>query len=225
MKHIYEGKTKTVYKTDEGNFLLRFKDDMTGENGVFDPGSNSVGLSVEGAGKGGLRLSKYFFEKLAVLGLPTHYVSADVDRAEMVVIPAETFGQGLELICRFKAVGSFFRRYGAYIKEGESLNSFVEITIKDDERGDPPISKDALSTLGILNEEEYEELKSLTKKIALFIKNELATKGMELYDIKFEFGKNNGKVILIDEISGGNMRVFKDSKPVGPLELVSLMLD
>ncbi|MCL2564281.1 MAG: phosphoribosylaminoimidazolesuccinocarboxamide synthase [Defluviitaleaceae bacterium] len=226
MKHMYEGKTKTVYSLDDGNYLLKFKDDMTGEDGVFDPGSNSVGLSIEGAGKGGLSLSKFFFEKLETLGIPTHYISADIDKAEMVVRPAVTFGKGLEVICRLKAVGSFFRRYGDYVKEGAPLDYFVEITLKDDERGDPPISKDALNMLGLLSESEYETLKSLTKKIAEVVKNELKNKELDLYDIKFEFGKStDGKILLIDEISGGNMRAFKDDKPVGPLELVSIMLD
>jgi len=225
VKHIYEGKTKTVFEMSDGNYLLKFKDDVTGEDGVFDPGSNSVGLSIEGAGKGGLRLSKYFFEKLEALGLPTHYVSADVDNAQMIVRPATRFGNGLEVICRFRAVGSFFKRYGEYIKEGEPLAAFVEITIKDDERLDPPISKDALNMLGILSEADYEALKSLTQKIAGHIKDELAKKGLELYDIKFEFGKSGDKIILIDEISGGNMRAYKDGLPVGPIELVALMLD
>ena len=225
MKRIYEGKTKTVYELGDGNYLLKFKDDVTGEDGVFDPGSNSVGLSIEGAGKGGLRLSKYFFEKLEALGLPTHYLSADIDKAEMTVRPAERFGKGLEVICRLRAVGSFFKRYGDYVEEGAPLESFVEITIKDDERGDPPISKDALTMIGLLSEGEYEILKTLTQKIAGHIKDELKEKSLELYDIKFEFGRSNGNIILIDEISGGNMRAYKNGKAVGPLELVEIMLD
>ncbi len=62
-----------------------------------------------------------------------------------------------------------------------------------------------------------------TKKIAVFVKDELAKKGCELYDIKFEYGAVEGNVILIDEISGGNMRVYKDGKYVEPLELVKIM--
>jgi len=224
MKHVYEGKTKSVYSLDNGNYLLKFKDDMTGDDGVFDPGSNSVGLSIKGAGMGGLKLSKYFFEKLEALGIPTHYISADVDKAEMTVRPAEAL-KGLEVICRLRAVGSFYRRYGQFVKEGAPLDSFVEITLKDDERGDPPISKDALEMLGILNPSDYEKLKSLAQKITNVVKDELKAKGLELYDIKFEFGLNNGEILLIDEISGGTVRVFKDGKAVGPLELVELMLD
>lgn len=60
MKLVYEGKTKNVYELEDGNFLLQFKDDVTGEDGVFDPGANTVGLTIEGAGQTGLRLTKYF---------------------------------------------------------------------------------------------------------------------------------------------------------------------
>ncbi|MDR2932458.1 MAG: phosphoribosylaminoimidazolesuccinocarboxamide synthase, partial [Oscillospiraceae bacterium] len=204
---------------------LKFKDDVTGENGVFDPGANTVGLSIEGAGQGGLRLTDYFFRKIQAAGIPTHYISADIPNATMTVLPAKMFGKGIEVICRFRAVGSFMRRYGAYAKEGQPLDAFVEVTLKDDDRQDPPITKDALDMLGILSASEYEELKALTQKVSTLIKDELAKKDMELYDIKLEFGRVDGKVVLVDEISGGNMRVYKNGQIVEPLELVRLVLD
>ncbi|QCX53385.1 phosphoribosylaminoimidazolesuccinocarboxamide synthase [Elizabethkingia sp. JS20170427COW] len=217
----YEGKTKNVYKLPNHQVLLKFKDDVTGENGVFDPGANTVGLTIEGAGKSGLRMTKHFFEVLAQKGVETHYVSADLDEVSMVVKEAQTFGKGLEVICRFRAVGSFFRRYGAYVTEGQALNSFVEVTIKDDERCDPTISDDALDILGILTKEEYVILKNKTKEICHIIKDELASKGLDLYDIKLEFGRDavTKEIILIDEISGGNMRVYKQGTYLPPLDL------
>src|SRR5699024_4393020 len=110
MERIYTGKTKDVYRHKVGEVLLQFKDDVTGTDGVFDPGANTVGLSIEGMGKSGLRLSTYFFEKLTREGIATHYVSANLDKAQMVVKEAKMFGQGLEVICRYRAVGSFYRR-------------------------------------------------------------------------------------------------------------------
>lgn len=225
MELVYKGKTKDVYKLEDGNVLLKFKDDVTGEDGVFDPGANTVGLTIEGAGQSGLRMTKFFFEKLAEKEIPTHYIDADIENVTMTVKTATVFGKGLEVICRFRAVGSFLRRYGAYCEEGQSLDSFVEVTIKDDDRNDPPISKDALAQLGILTNEEYDVLEPLTKEISAVVKEELAAKGLELYDIKLEFGRDNeGNVMLIDEISGGNMRVYKDGVYIAPLELEKLML-
>jgi len=224
MERIYTGKTKDVYRHGKGEVLLQFKDDVTGTDGVFDPGANTVGLSIEGMGKAGLRLSTYFFEKLNEKGITTHFVSADLDKAQMVVKKAEMFGDGLEIICRFRAVGSFYRRYARYCEEGQKLDAFVEFTIKDDERGDPTISKDTLETLNILSAEDYEEVKKLTVKICSLVKEELSLRGLELYDIKLEFGRdeNTGDIMLIDEISAGNMRVYKGDTPVEPLELGKL---
>ncbi|KMQ49703.1 Phosphoribosylaminoimidazole-succinocarboxamide synthase [Chitinispirillum alkaliphilum] len=226
MKLLYKGKTKDVYALEDGNYLLKFKDDVTGENGVFDPGANTVGLSIEGAGKAGLKLTKLFFEVLKEKNIPTHYIDADVENATMTVKPATVFGNGLEVICRYRAVGSFLRRYGAYTTEGQPLDAFVEVTIKDDERQDPPISEDALDMLGIISKGEYKTLKDLTRTISNVIKDELAKKDIELYDIKLEFGRiNNRDIVLIDEISGGNMRAYKNGEYIEPLKLEKLMLE
>ena len=226
MKLVYAGKTKDVYALEDGNYLLKFKDDATGENGIFDPGSNVAGVKIEGAGRAGLRLTEYFFDILKKQGIPTHFISANIDEATMTVKPAALLGKGLEVVCRFRAVGSFLRRYGSYAKEGQPLDAFVEITLKDDALGDPPITKDALKMLGILSAEEYEELKALTQRIAGIVKGEITKKGLELYDIKLEFGRVGDKreIMLIDEISGGNMRAYKDGEYVEPLALERLML-
>ncbi|NLN53552.1 MAG: phosphoribosylaminoimidazolesuccinocarboxamide synthase [Firmicutes bacterium] len=224
MRHVYTGKTKDIYALADGNYLLKFKDDVTGENGVFDPGANTVGLSIAGAGQAGLKLTKYFFELLNKKGIPTHFISANIDDATMIVRPAEVFGQGLEVICRYRAVGSFLRRYANYVREGQPLDAFVEITLKDDAKGDPFISEDALVMLGILSSAEYQTLKQLTKTIAQIIKDDLAARNIELYDIKLEFGRIDGQIVLIDEISGGNMRAYQDGKYLPPLELAQLVL-
>jgi len=227
MKLIYKGKTKDLYSLEDGNFLLKFKDDATGEDGKFDPGANTVGLTIEGAGLAGLKMTKYFYEKLNQLGIPTHYISTDLDNASMIVRKATVFGEGLEVICRYRAVGSFIRRYGKYAKEGQALDAFVEFTLKDDARNDPPITEDALVMLGIMTKEECQTVKDLTKKIAGFVKDELAARGIELYDIKFEFGRvgDDEHIALIDEISGGNMRAYRDGKWLQPLELSALIVD
>ncbi|SOC14907.1 phosphoribosylaminoimidazole-succinocarboxamide synthase [Ureibacillus xyleni] len=226
MELKYTGKTKNVYALEDGNYLLQFKDDVTGVDGVFDPGANTVGLTLEGAGRAGLRLTKFFFEILKEKGIPTHYVDANIEEATMTVKPAEVFGQGLEVICRYRAVGSFLRRYGLYAEEGQPLDAFVEVTLKDDDRQDPPISEDALHMLGIISKDEYQELKSLTQQIGNVVKEELAKKGIELYDIKFEFGRvgEEKQIVLIDEISGGNMRAYKDGEYIEPLELEKMFL-
>ncbi|MDO4607675.1 MAG: phosphoribosylaminoimidazolesuccinocarboxamide synthase [Clostridia bacterium] len=222
-KLVYTGKTKDVFALENGNCLLKFKDDCTGKDGVFDPGENSVGLTIEGVGDVNLRMSIYFFEKINAAGIKTHYVNANLDDTTMEVLPAKVFGHGLEVICRYKAVGSFIRRYGDYIAEGADLPSYVEMTFKNDEKGDPLVIKDALVALGVMTDKQYDDIKDMTQKITKIVADDLKEKGLDLYDIKFEFGYDpNGDVMLIDEIASGNMRVYKDGEYIDPMTLSKL---
>lgn len=226
MQLVFQGKTKDVFISDDGKYVLKFKDDVTGEDGVFDPGANKVGLAMEGAGEAALNLSKFFFEVLQNKGIPTHYITANLEEKTMTVESATSFGEGLEVICRYRAVGSFYKRYGKYVQNGDPLDGFVEFTLKDDAREDPPITEEALVMLGILSKDEYDTLCQLTRQIASIVKDELAQRGLDLYDIKFEFGRigHDQHIALIDEISGGNMRAYKDGVQVQPLELTKLVL-
>ena len=229
MKKLYAGKTKDVYSLENGNVLLKFKDDCTGKDGVFDPGENSVGLTIDGIGKANLQTSVYYFELLKAAGIKTHYVGANIDEATMEVLPAECFGKelgggGLEVICRLVATGSFIRRYGEYIKDGTPLEGgYVECTFKNDEKGDPLVTGEGLVALKVMTAEMFESLKDQTLKITKLVADDLKTLGLDLWDIKFEFGYNNGEVILIDEIASGNMRVYKDGKIVDPIELTKII--
>ena len=225
-KLIYTGKTKNVYALPNGNCLLKFKDDCTGKDGVFDPGENSVGLTIEGVGDVNLRMSIYFFEKINAAGIATHYVSADLANTTMEVVPCKPFGHGLEVICRHKAVGSFIRRYGDYFESGADLPAYVEMTFKNDALGDPLVTKDALAALGVMTDEQYETIKRMTQQITQIVADDLKAKGLVLYDIKFEYGYDaDGRVMLIDEIASGNMRVYKDGKIVDPMDLTKLILE
>lgn len=226
MKKIYEGKTKNVYSLENGNVLLKFKDDCTGKDGVFDPGENSVGLTIEGIGKANLQTSIHYFELLKKAGIKTHYISANIEEATMEVLPAKVFGHGLEVICRLVATGSFIRRYGEYIQNGTPLEGgYVECTFKNDALGDPLVTSEGLATLGIMSKEMFESMKEQTLKITKIVADDLKSIGLDLWDIKFEFGYNNNEVILIDEIASGNMRVYKDNKIVDPVDLTKYILN
>ena len=223
MELIYTGKTKNVYALENGNYLLKFKDDCTGKDGVFDPGENSIGLSIEGVGDVNLRMSIYFFEKINAAGIRTHFVSADLENTTMEVLPAKVFGKGLEVICRYKAVGSFLRRYRDYVEEGADLPAYVETTFKNDALGDPLVTKDGLIVLGVMTAEQYDDIKDMTQKITKIVADEMKARGLDLYDIKFEFGYDtDGSVMLIDEIASGNMRVYKDGRYIEPMTLSKL---
>ena len=222
-KLVYTGKTKDVYELENGNCLLKFKDDCTGKDGVFDPGENQVGITIDGVGDVNLRMSIYFFEKVNAAGIKTHFINANLNDTTMEVLPAKVFGHGLEVICRYKAVGSFIRRYGDYIEEGADLPAYVEMTFKNDEKGDPLVIKDALVALGVMTDKQYDDIKVMTQQITKIVADDLKEKGLDLYDIKFEFGYDkDGSVMLIDEIASGNMRVYKDGQYIDPMTLSEL---
>ncbi|MBQ9115096.1 MAG: phosphoribosylaminoimidazolesuccinocarboxamide synthase [Clostridia bacterium] len=222
-KLVYTGKTKNVYALDNGNYLLKFKDDCTGKDGVFDPGEKAVGITIEGVGDVNLRMSIYFFEKINQAGIKTHYISANLQDTTMEVLPAKAFGKGLEVICRYKAVGSFYRRYSDYCTLGQDLPAYVETTFKNDEKGDPLVTKDGLIDLGVMTSEQYDDIKDMTQKITAIVAGDLKEKGLDLYDIKFVFGYDkDGSVMLIDEIASGNMRVYKNGEYIDPMTLSKL---
>ena len=222
-KLIYKGKTKDVFELENGNCLLLFKDDCTGKDGVFDPGENQVGITIDGVGDVNLRMSIYFFEKINAAGIKTHFVNANLEDTTMEVLPATVFGKGLEVICRYKAVGSFYRRYSDYIEEGADLPAYVEMTFKNDEKGDPLVTKDGLVDLGVMTDKQYEDIKKMTQDITKIVADDLKEKGLDMYDIKFEFGYDpNGDVMLIDEIASGNMRVYKNGEYIDPMTLSKL---
>ena len=206
MKKLYEGKTKNVMLDEETGIVhLFFKDDATGENGVFDPGSNTVGGSVEGKGKVGLEVSKYFFELMEKNGIPTHYLGADVEQGLMKVrnltVPR------LEFIVRYFTAGSMCRRFT--LEEGIPFNPpYTEVTLKDDIQGDPLISERICLMKGILKEGQYEEAQNVVLRVGEVLKKELASMNLQLIDFKIEVGYDEtGKIFVADEITHDILRV------------------
>lgn len=218
MTLIHDGKTKSVYVYDDKHLKMVFKDDVTGTEEGIDPGGNAVVGSIEGKGLAALRQSVYFFNLLAEHDVPTHFVSADLENRALIAKQAKW--TGLEFIVRFKAYGSFVRRYGKYVEQGADLGGLVEITLKDDERGDPLIIDEAIAALGLLSLDEVKEAKALVRRAAEVIRRDLEEKGLELLDIKFECGVVDDQLVIIDDISTDNMRVIRDGEPVGPQELL-----
>ena len=99
----------------------------------------------------------------------------------------------------------------------------METTFKNDALGDPLVTKDALVDLGVMTAEQYDSLKAQTQAITKIVADDLATKGLELYDSKFEVGyDSDGNVMLIDEVASGNMRVYKDGQYIDPITLNKL---
>jgi Phosphoribosylaminoimidazolesuccinocarboxamide (SAICAR) synthase len=224
MKTLYDGKTKTVLLDEAANEVhLLFKDSATGENGVFDPGSNTVGGSVDGKGKVGLAISKHFFELMEQNGIPTHYLGADVPAGLMKVrnltVPP------LEFVLRYVSAGSMCRRFT--LEEGIAFEPpYLEVTLKDDEQGDPLISERLCLLKGILVAGQYDEALDVLVKVGEVLKNELASMDLALLDFKIEIGYDeSGKMYVVDEITPDIWRVRdKDGKIPNQIDCAKAIL-
>lgn len=225
MKTLYNGKTKNVLLDEEtGVVNLFFKDDATGENGVFDPGSNTVGGSVAGKGKIGLKISKHFFEIMEKNGIPTHYLGADVEKGLMQVrnltVPK------LEFVLRYYTAGSMCRRFS--LEEGIVFDPpYAEVTLKDDDQGDPLISERLCLMKGLLREGQYDQAQEIVIKVGEVLKKELAKMDLTLIDFKIEIGYDEaGKLYVVDEITPDIWRV-RDKNGVIPnqIDCAKMILD
>ena len=206
MKTIYDGKTKTVMLDEETNVThLFFKDSATGENGVFDPGSNTVGGSVEGKGNIGLQVSKYFFELMEANGIPTHYLGADLSQNLMKVRTLTV--PKLEFVLRYFTAGSMCRRFD--LEEGIVFEPpYTEVTLKSDEQGDPLITDRLCIMKGMLVSGQYDEALGVLVQVGEVLKKELAKMDLTLIDFKIEVGYDEtGKVYVADEITPDIWRV------------------
>jgi len=210
MKTIYDGKTKNVLADEKtGEYYLLFKDDATGEGGVFDPGSNTVGGSAPGKGKNGLKITKYFFELMEENGVPTHYLGADLDNCLMkvrnVTVPK------LEFVLRYYTAGSMCRRFT--IDPGLPFDPpYLEVTLKDDDQGDPLISERLCIMKGMLKEGEYDEMLAVLVRVGDVLREELRGLGLKLIDFKIEFGLDEERNIYVaDEITPDIWRVQDES--------------
>ena len=210
----YSGKSKDVYGLPNGNVLMVFKDLVTGIKGKEDPGANQVMGEKEGIGNKALAMSSLIFDEISKhLKIPTQNIVTHLDANALEAKRAQMFGQGLEFISRNKAWGTFLERMKNY-SQGDSLISkfgvpYTEVSLKDDEKGDPFVTLDELLKLGTINEKDYQTCVDYLQRITIFLTEMFNQKKMELIDMKVEFGKDrNGNIMLIDELSMGSLRAL-----------------
>ena len=218
LEMVYAGKTKDVYKVSDAEIMLYTKDETTGwwktdaaGTRYFeeDPGGNEVGPAVTGMGQKNLIASEYYFGKFIEADIPTHYLGCDVAENLMLVHAGGILGQGLECIIRFFAMGSLLRRFPGEYTEGQPVTDFFETTLKSDADNDPPITREELVARGVVTESQHDDIKRICRAAAEVIQADLAEDGLTLVDIKFELGLVDGRIVLIDEVSAGVMRVAR----------------
>jgi len=223
MQLIYNGKTKDVL-CDGDDFYLLFKDSATGADGVFDPGSNTVGGSVAGKGKTGLTIAAYFFELMEAADVSTHYLGADLDKCLMQVKRVDV--PKLEFVLRYFTAGSMCRRFT--LKAGVPFDPpYLEVTLKDDEQGDPLISERLCLMKGMLRPGEYQQALDLLVRAGEVLRAELAQLGLKLIDFKLEFGfDENRNLCIADEITPDIWRVQDEAGNIpNQIDCAKMLLD
>ncbi|MDJ0717895.1 MAG: phosphoribosylaminoimidazolesuccinocarboxamide synthase [Prochloraceae cyanobacterium] len=196
---LYEGKAKILYTTEDTEILLtQFKDDATAFN------AQKRG-TIEGKGEINCSVSAALFEWLESKGIPTHYVdtpAANEMRVRSVkIIP-------IEVVVRNIAAGSLCRQTG--LAEGKVLPSpLVEFYLKNDELGDPLLTRERLFLLEIVPPEQLEQIKAMALKINEYLKEFFLGCEIILVDFKLEFGIDSQKrLLLADEISPDTCRLW-----------------
>lgn len=197
-EELYAGKAKSVYTTDDENYLiLLFRDDTS----AFD-GKKLAQLANKGMVNN--KFNAFIMEKLQAEGIPTHFEKVLSDNESLVkrlqMLP-------VECVVRNIAAGSLCRRLG--IEEGSELEPPIfEFFLKDDVLGDPMINESHIVTFGWATVEQIEQMKGLSIKVnnilqALFLEGNLL-----LVDSKLEFGLFDGQLVLGDEFSPDGCRLW-----------------
>lgn len=200
MELLYEGKAKQIFSTDNPNTLhVKYKDDATAFNGQKKD-------MLPGKGRLNNLISSKLFTVLNAFAIPHHFIEQLSETEQLVkavdIIP-------LEVVVRNVAAGSLAKRLG--LEDGTSVQpAIVEFYYKDDSLGDPLINEDHIRFLDCAGTEEVAELKKMALRINKVLTGIFDEVGIRLVDFKLEFGrlKENGQVVLADEISPDTCRLW-----------------
>jgi phosphoribosylaminoimidazole-succinocarboxamide synthase len=201
-RRVYEGKAKVLYEGPEpGTLVQHFKDDATA-------GNNAKHARFEGKGVLNNRISEYLFERLAEVGIPTHFVRR-LNMREQLIREVEIIP--LEVVVRNIAAGSISQRLG--LEEGSALpRSIVEFYYKNDELGDPMVAEEHITAFGWANPQEIDDIMALALRINDFLSGLFLGIGIRLVDFKLEFGRlyenEMVRTVLADEISPDSCRLW-----------------
>jgi phosphoribosylaminoimidazole-succinocarboxamide synthase len=195
---ISSGKAKSVFSTDtHDELLVKFRDDIT----AFDGGKKDI---LTSKGSYNAQVSAFIFRYLEKNGIPTHFIRM-VDESAMIVRKLHMIP--LEVIVRNIAAGSMVRNYP--VDEGTPLKPpVIVIDYKDDTRHDPMLNDDLIVALKLATPAELSVIKELALKVNDILHAFFDELGISLVDFKMEFGRQNGKVYLGDEISMDSMRLW-----------------
>ncbi len=202
-KSVYHGKVRDVYNINDDLIVMVATDRISAFDVVLPKGIPFKGQTLN-------QIAAKFLDASAEAGIP-NWKLATPD--PMVTVGLKCEGFRVEMIIRGYLTGSAWRAYkegertlcGVQLPDGMKENQkfphpIITPTTKADEGHDENISKEEIIAQGIVSKEDYEVMEAYTYKLFELGTKIAAEKGLILVDTKYEFGKRDGKVYLIDEV-------------------------
>ena len=201
-KSVYHGKVRDVYNINDDIMVMVATDRISAFDVILPKGIPFKGQVLN-------QIAAKFLDQTTDICPNWKLATPD----PMVTVGLKCEGFRVEMIIRSILTGSAWREYqkrcreicGVKLPEGMKENErfpepIITPTTKADEGHDMNISKEEIIAQGIVSKEDYEIMEDYTRKIFARGQEIAAQHGLILVDTKYEFGKRDGKVYLIDEI-------------------------
>jgi len=201
-KSVYHGKVRDVYNINDNLMVMVATDRISAFDVVLPKGIPYKGQVLN-------QIAAKFLD--ATTDICPNWKLATPD--PMVTVGLKCEGFRVEMIIRSILTGSAWREYkngcrelcGVKLPDGMKENErfpepIITPTTKADEGHDMNISREEIIAQGLVSEEDYAIMENYTRKIFQRGQEIAAKRGLILVDTKYEFGKRDGKVYLIDEI-------------------------
>lgn len=199
---VYHGKVRDVYTINDDLMVMIATDRISAFDVILPKGIPFKGQVLN-------QIAGYFLD--ATADIVPNWKLAQPD--PMVTVGYKCEGFRVEMIIRGYLTGSAWREYqagartlcGVKLPDGMKENErfpepIITPTTKADAGHDENISREEIIAQGIVSKEDYETMERYTRALFKRGTEMAADKGLILVDTKYEFGKRDGKVILIDEI-------------------------
>ena len=201
-RQVYEGHDKVLFEGPEpGTLVLDFKDD------AFIRRTHKR-ATITGKGVLNNRISEYLMQRLAEIGVPTHFLRR-LNMREQLVHQLEMIP--LTVVVRNIVAGTLAERFS--IPKGTPLpRSIVEFYFKAEDRENPIVTEEHITAFGWAHPHEIDEILALSLRINDFLSGLFLGSGLRLVDLSLEFGRlwenEQMRIILADEISPDNCRLW-----------------
>jgi len=199
---VFRGNEKQVFATSDPHMVIfRYTDVTVAYNNI---------KRARFKGKGALdnRISALLLDYLNENGVETHYVKTVAPDEQLCrkieIIP-------LQVVIHNRIAGSLAVRLG--VDDGfRPANTIVDLRYNNDELEDPFINRDHAVALGLATYQELDGMYDIARKANDLLKDLFHRAGIELVDMKIEFGRasDNGEIIISDEISPDTCRLWDE---------------